>query len=243
MNISHHQCTLSDQQFEICNGPLQFRKNEGVMLFWSAVTVMKQATKLKLRLRELQMIGRGLVSTDHVLLAHIIPTRKCNLACGYCNEYDDFSPPIPTEVMLRRIDLLAGLGTAIITISGGEPLLHPEIEKIIERIRYHGMIAGMITNGYLLTPKKITALNDAGLDHLQISIDNIQPDDVSLKSLKVLDKKFEYLAEFADFVVNINSVLGGGIRNPEDAAAITNRAMQLGFSCSVGIIHDSEWLC
>src|SRR5205814_215120 len=104
----------------------------------------------------------GLLSTEHVLLAHIIPTRKCNLSCGYCNEYDDFSPPIPIETMLRRIDLLAGLKTAIVTISGGEPLLHPEIEKIIQRIRHHGMIAGMITNGYLLMPKKIQALNHTG---------------------------------------------------------------------------------
>src|SRR5438067_9740323 len=144
---------------------------------------MKRINKLKLRWREWQMIFRGLASTDHVLLAHIIPTRRCNLACGYCNEYDDFSPQVPTDVMLKRIDLLAGLGTAIITISGGEPLLHPEIEQIVHRIRSHGMIAGMITNGYLLTPKKIVALNEAGLDHLQISIDNIQPDDVSLKSL------------------------------------------------------------
>src|SRR5450631_1851707 len=130
---------------------------------------MKQSTRLNLRWRELQMIGRGLVSTDHVLLAHIIPTRRCNLDCGYCNEYDNFSPPVPTDVMLRRIDLLAGLGTAIITISGGGPLLHPDIEQIIQLIRHHGMIAGMIPNGYLLTPKKIQSLNDAGLDHLQIS--------------------------------------------------------------------------
>src|SRR4051812_11313552 len=199
---------------------------------------MKRSSWYQLRWRELKMIARGLYSTDHVLLAHIIPTRKCNLACGYCNEYDDFSPPVPTDVMLRRIDLLAALGTAIITISGGEPLLHPEIEKIIERIRHHDMIAGMITNGYLLTPKKIVALNEAGLDHLQISIDNLQPDDVSLKSLKVLDKKLEYLAEFAEFVVNINSVIGGGIRNPEDAEKITMRALGLGFQSSLGIIHD-----
>src|SRR5262245_48191970 len=178
---------------------------------------MKQLNRLRLKWREFQMIGRGLVSTKHVLLAHIIPTRKCNLACGYCNEYDDFSPPVPAETMLRRIDLLAGLSTAIVTISGGEPLLHPQIEQIVSRIREHGMIAGMITNGYLLTPKKISALNDAGLDHLQISIDNIQPDDVSMKSLKVLDKKLEYLADSAAFAVNINSVIGGGIRNPEDA--------------------------
>src|SRR6185436_14852746 len=139
---------------------------------------------------------------------------------------------------LRRIDLLAGLGTSIVTISGGEPLLHPDIEILIARIRHHGMIAGMITNGYLLTPKKILALNDAGLEHLQISIDNLQPDDVSMKSLKVLDKKLEYLAEYAEFAVNINSVIGGGIRNPEDAQAITTRAVKLGFASSMGIIHD-----
>ena len=186
------------------------------------------------------MIVRGLLSTKHVLLAHIVPIRRCNLACAYCNEYDDFSPPVPTDEMMRRIDRLAYLKTAIVTISGGEPLMHPEIETIIRRIRYHGMIAGLITNGYLLTPKKIVALNEAGLEHLQISIDNIEPDDVSKKSLKVLDKKLQYLAELADFAVNINSVIGGGIRNPEDAEVITKRAVELGFASSLGIIHDGN---
>src|SRR4051794_4960209 len=199
---------------------------------------MKWQHKLRLRWREIQMIAKGMASTKHVLLAHIIPTRRCNLACGYCNEYDDFSPPIPTDQMIRRIDRLAFLKTAIVTISGGEPLLHPEIEKIIQRIRHHGMIAGMITNGYLLTPKKIQSLNAAGLEHLQISIDNLEPDDVSMKSLKVLDKKLEYLAEYAEFAVNINSVVGGGIKNPEDAKKVTYRALELGFASSMGIIHD-----
>ena len=184
------------------------------------------------------MVLRGLVSTRHPLLAHVIPTRRCNLSCGYCNEYDDFSPPIATDVMLRRIDLLAGLHTAAVTLSGGEPMLHPDVEGIIRRIRHHGMISGLITNGYLLTPQRIRALNDAGLDHLQISIDNIQPDDVSMKSLKVLDKKLEFLAEHAEFAININSVIGGGIRNPEDALAVTRRALGFGFASSVGIIHD-----
>ncbi len=101
--------------------------------------------------RSWRMVAKALLSTKHPLLAHIIPIRRCNLACAYCNEYDDFSKPVPLDEMLRRVDRLASFGTSIITISGGEPLLHPELDDIIRRIRHHGMIAGMITNGYLLT--------------------------------------------------------------------------------------------
>ena len=75
------------------------------------------------------MIAKGLASTDHPVLAHIIPIRRCNLSCNYCNEYDDFSKPVPLETMKRRIDQLARLGTTIVTLSGGEPLLHPNWTK------------------------------------------------------------------------------------------------------------------
>jgi MoaA/NifB/PqqE/SkfB family radical SAM enzyme len=186
------------------------------------------------------MIAKGLASTDHPILAHVIPMRRCNLACTYCNEFDDVSKPVGIEIMCRRLDHLAALGTTIITISGGEPLLHPELDTIIARIRHHGMIAGMITNGYLLTAERIQRLNRAGLEHLQISIDNVMPDDVSKKSLKVLDKKLQLLAEHADFHVNINSVVGGGIRSPQDALTVGRRAIELGFTSTVGIIHDGD---
>ena len=200
--------------------------------------VRRRALAMHRRLREWRMIAKGLASTRHTILAHIIPIRRCNLSCRYCNEYDDFSPPVPPEEMFRRIDRLAWFGTTIITISGGEPLLHPEMDEIIRRIRHHSMIAGMITNGYLLTAERIQRLNRAGLEHLQISIDNLVPDDVSKKSLKVLDKKLQLLAEHADFHVNINSVVGGGIRNPEDALVVARRALELGLTSTVGIIHD-----
>ncbi len=190
--------------------------------------------------RELRMIAKGLVSTKHPILAHLIPIRRCNLSCGYCNEYDSVSKPVPLEEMFQRIDRLAGFGTTIITISGGEPLLHPELDAIVRRIRSRGMIAGMITNGYLLSAERIERLNRAGLEHLQISIDNLTPDDVSMKSLKVLDKKLQLLAEHADFHVNINSVVGSGIRNPEDALVVARRALELGLTSTVGIIHDSN---
>ena len=190
------------------------------------------------RLREFRMIGLGLASKDHPILAHIIPMRRCNLSCTYCNEYDDFSKPVAIDVMYERLDHLAKLGTTIITISGGEPLLHPDLDLIVARIRKNGMIAGMITNGYLLTAERIQRLNRAGLDHLQISIDNVMPDEVSKKSLKVLDKKLQLLAEHADFHVNIKSVVGGGIHTPQDALTVGKRAIQLGFTSTVGIIHD-----
>ena len=190
------------------------------------------------RIREIRMIAKGLASTDHPIMAHVIPMRRCNLSCAYCNEYDNHSKPVPLPVMSRRLDRLAELGTTIVTISGGEPMLHPDLDPIFEHIRRHGMIAGMITNGYLLTAERIQRLNRAGLEHLQISIDNVVPDDVSKKSLKVLDKKLRMLAEHAAFHVNINSVVGGGIRNPRDALVIGRRALELGFTSTVGIIHD-----
>ncbi|HKF69402.1 MAG TPA: hypothetical protein VKB36_22815, partial [Vicinamibacterales bacterium] len=61
-------------------------------------------------------------------------------------------------------------------------------------------------------------------------------------SLRVLDKKLQHLRDYAAFDVNINSVLGGGIKNPEDARTINQRARALGFSTSIGIIHDGEGL-
>jgi MoaA/NifB/PqqE/SkfB family radical SAM enzyme len=193
---------------------------------------------LRTRVRELRMIGKALVSTKHPILVHIIPMRRCNLDCGYCNEYDQVSKPVPLEEMKRRLDYLAAMGTTIITISGGEPLMHPELEEVIRHIRKHGMIAGMITNGFLLSKERIKSLNDAGLEHLQISIDNVTPDEVSKKSLKTLDSRLEWLSEHAIFQVNINSVLGSGVKNPEDALTIAHRAIELGFTSTVGIIHD-----
>jgi MoaA/NifB/PqqE/SkfB family radical SAM enzyme len=192
------------------------------------------------RIRQSRLVARAIKSKHHPILAHIIPMRRCNLSCAYCNEYDKVSDPVPTAEMLRRVEMLAKLGTGIITISGGEPLLHPELDQIIRAIRSHGATATIITNGYLLTPERIKQLNRAGLEHLQISIDNVMPDEVSKKSLKVLDRKLQWLKEFALFDININSVLGGGMRNPEDALTITRRALELGFETTVGIIHDHD---
>src|SRR5882724_1470387 len=171
---------------------------------------MRRTKFLKLKLREASFISRALLSSQHPVLAHLIPMRRCNLACGYCNEYDHSSSPVALDLIKRRIDKLAALGTSIITISGGEPMMHPQLDEIIQHVRMRGMIAGLISNGYYFTPERIKRLNKAGLEVLQISIDNI------------------------------NSVIGGGIKNPEDALAVARRAVALGFSSTVGVIHDND---
>lgn len=192
------------------------------------------------KLREAQVFAQAMSGPHHPVLAQIVPVRRCNLSCTYCNEYDKTSAPVPVDVMLHRIDLLARLGTSIITFSGGEPMLHPDLHRLIRRVRDHGKMVTLITNGYFLVPKRIRELNDAGLDYVQISIDNVNPDEVSKKSLRVLDQKLRWLAEYAEFSVTINSVLGSGVRNPEDAMTITRRAKELGFHSTLGLIHDNH---
>src|SRR5579863_1725909 len=111
-------------------------------------TFKHRLRSIERNIRGAKMVAGAFMSADHPLLAHIIPVRRCNLACKYCNEYDDFSKPVPLETMFQRVDKLAALGTTVVCISGGEPLLHPQLDDIIGRVRRHRIIAGLITNGY-----------------------------------------------------------------------------------------------
>src|SRR5947208_14395924 len=86
---------------------------------------------LRRNLRGVRLVVRAFLGTDHPLLAHIIPVRRCNLACKYCNEFDDFSKPVPVVPMFRRVDKLGGLGTSVITSCSGKPLQHPELPPTI----------------------------------------------------------------------------------------------------------------
>jgi MoaA/NifB/PqqE/SkfB family radical SAM enzyme len=201
---------------------------------------MRLTTRVSRLARGIPKALSTLFDRHHPLLVHVIPIRRCNLSCSYCNEYDAISSPVPTDVMLSRIDHLARLRTAFLTFSGGEPLLHPDLDQLVARARQGKMAVTLITNGYHLSPERIQRLNQAGLDHLQISIDNVEPDASSMKSLRLLEPKLRWLDEHADFSVAINSVVGSGVKNPEDALAVARRARELGFMTSLGIIHDGH---
>src|SRR3954470_23745943 len=99
----------------------------------------------------LHSLKRGalmLASPRRPLLVQLVVTRRCNLACGYCSEYDDVSPPVEVSLLERRIDHIARLGTLILTFTGGEPLLHQKLDQLIARASAHGIVCTMISNGY-----------------------------------------------------------------------------------------------
>lgn len=190
----------------------------------------------------LRFLAKAVATRYTPLLAQVVVTRRCNLACGYCNEYDDHSPPVPLKDLLARIDHLARLGTASITFTGGEPLLHPDLDQAIRAARAHGMIVTMITNGFRLSRAWIDRLNAAGLQGMQISIDNLQPDDISMKSLRSVETKLALLAEHARFKVNVNSVLGVSTGRTQDVVTVAETAAKYGLQHSVGVLHDHTGL-
>src|SRR5207247_10333576 len=101
------------------------RPIQGCITFFHSQFYMMLTSRIKMYFRAYRFMAKGLSSTDHPILAHVIPMRRCNLSCSYCNEYDDYSKSVPTDVMFERLDKLADLGTTAIIISGGEPLMHP----------------------------------------------------------------------------------------------------------------------
>ncbi|HUS63921.1 MAG TPA: radical SAM protein [Kofleriaceae bacterium] len=170
-------------------------------------------------------------------LAQVVVTRRCNLSCGYCNEYDQVSKPVATEVLKQRVDHLADLGLLYLEYTGGETLLHPDIVELVRHgASYRFDERWIITNGYLLSADLVKQLNDAGLTHLQISIDGVTPNATTVKVLKPLRAKLAHLERHASFTVQVNAVLGAG--NDEEVLEVMRYAQGAGFRARASIIHD-----
>jgi len=172
-------------------------------------------------------------------LAHVVIIRRCNLSCGYCSEYDKVSDPIPVEVLEKRLRKLRSLGTFGISLTGGEPTLHPSLPQLIRKCRELGFFrTGMISNGFLLRPDSIEALNEAGLQEMQISIDGVEANDMTQKVLANLKKRLRWLREHARFRVIVSGVLGACPAG--DAEEVLAFAKQMGFIPRVLLLHDSN---
>jgi MoaA/NifB/PqqE/SkfB family radical SAM enzyme len=169
----------------------------------------------------------------------LVVTRRCNLSCGYCSEYDQVSPAVPAAELRRRLDALHRLGTFHVCMHGGEPLLHPEITDLVAYAARKSQVS-MITNGLLLTDALVDKLNDAGLFALQVSVDALAPDRSLYvqKSLKTVRGRLLRLRDRARFRVFVNLVLCEQTR--AEFPRMVDAVRALGLPLTVGIMHDEH---
>jgi MoaA/NifB/PqqE/SkfB family radical SAM enzyme len=172
-------------------------------------------------------------------LAHLVVTRRCNLSCGYCNEYDRVSPPVPFEVLDRRLRKLHQLRAWMVCLSGGEPTVHPDLVRIVARMTELGFRRRqMITNGFRLKQRLVEELSAAGLTDLQISVDGVHPTATTLKVLDHLRSQLEVVARFGRFRTVVNAVVGSAPRS--EALEVVRFTRSLGLTPRVGLLHDGE---
>ena len=199
-----------------------------------------ETTKIKRisSLRMYQKITAAALDTDRPLLAQIVITKRCNLSCGYCFEFDKTSKPVNLNILKLRINELKRLRTVFVTLNGGEPLLHPHIVALVKHIAKLGMIPMINSNGWLLKPQLIKDLNDAGLFGIQISCDSLEDNDITLKSMKRLRPKLDLLKKHADFKVRINGVLGS--TPPAEVIEVAKIVLDYQFDFQCSLMRDKQ---
>jgi len=171
--------------------------------------------------------------------AQLVITRRCNLSCGYCTEFDKTSACIPLDELKSRVDVLHGLNVVNITLLGGEPLLHPDLPELVAYADRAAQVS-VTTNGFLLTEELIGRLNEAGLANMEVSVDALRADRTAYiqKCLKTVRAKLQLLQRAARFDVHVNLVLCEQTRGEfTDTIA---ELEDLGFSVSLGLLHDAK---
>ena len=107
------------------------------------------------------------------LLAEL--TYRCPLQCPYCSNPLDFAgsrfkQELTTEQWSRVFREAKALGVLQLGLSGGEPLLRPDLESLVASAHQLGLYTSLITSAHRLTQDRLAALKRAGLDHVQISV-------------------------------------------------------------------------
>jgi heme d1 biosynthesis radical SAM protein NirJ len=103
--------------------------------------------------------------------------RRCNLACKHCYATSadiDFDGELSTDEVFAVMDDLKAFGVSVLILSGGEPLLRPDIYEISHRARDMGFYVGLSTNGTLIDAGNIAAIERVGYDYVGVSLDGMR---------------------------------------------------------------------
>jgi pyrroloquinoline quinone biosynthesis protein E len=173
------------------------------------------------------------------LLAEL--THRCPLGCPYCSnplELDRRSDELDTETWARVFREAAGLGVLQVHLSGGEPAARRDLVEIMAAARTAGLYSNLITSGVGLTSKTFDSLVETGLDHVQISIQDAEPESADhIAGYKGAYARKRALA--ADVIrhglpLTVNAVMHRA--NIENIGAMVSLALELG-ATRVEIAH------
>ncbi len=165
------------------------------------------------------------------LLAEL--THRCPLQCPYCSnptELERVNTELSTEDWQNVMTQAAELGILQIHLSGGEPTARRDLEVIVETAAKAGLYTNLITAGVLLNKERLTKLRDAGLDHVQLSVQDVDPENADrIAAYKGgLEKKNEvakWVREL-DMPLTVNAPIHR--QNIENLPAIIDYAVDVG---------------
>jgi coenzyme PQQ biosynthesis protein E len=170
------------------------------------------------------------MDSPYGLLAEL--TYACPLQCAYCSNplaLDEYREELTTQEWQRVITEAAGLGVLQLHLSGGEPLQRRDIVELVQTASDLGLYTNLITSALGLSERRAEQLRDAGLDHVQISI---QADEANLSDRIAGVRSFERKREAAKLVrrlgwpITLNVVLHR--QNLDHIAGILEMAEEIG---------------
>ncbi|MHA2060172.1 MAG: radical SAM protein [Candidatus Ranarchaeia archaeon] len=158
-------------------------------------------------------------------------TYRCNNDCSHCyNPAErrtwDTSKELTTEQWKQVLDRLLDLSIPHVTFTGGEPTLRKDLVELVQYAEEIGIIAGLVTNGRLLTKDLVKSLVDAGIDYVQITLESHLPE--------VHDKMVGVKGAWKETVQGLDNFI------PTDVYTITNTTLTQLNRAEIG--KTVEWL-
>lgn len=125
---------------------------------------------------EIKRCRKYRVSPKNIFFPVIWVTNRCNLKCMMCNQWKIdprlLSQELTTQEWYSFVDSVSHMGTLVIVITGGEPLLRPDIFDVIKYIHKKGIASHLCTNGTLLNESTVNRIKDSGLNSVSVSLDS-----------------------------------------------------------------------
>ncbi len=140
-------------------------------------------------------------------------THRCPLSCPYCSnpvELEMKSNEISTELWKKALSDAVNIGILQAHFSGGEPTARKDLEDLVDHASKIGLYTNLITSGVLINEDRLKKLYDAGLDHVQVSIQDTEPENSNkIAGFKGHEKKIATcsLIRKVGLPLTINSVM------------------------------------